>query len=102
MKIVINTCYGGFGISKEAAQWMAERGDNAAIRDLASEHFYGYGLNEDRTNPLLIEAIETLGALAVSGNMSALKVVEIPDGVSYEIADYDGCESIHEVHREWS
>lgn len=30
MKVVINACFGGFGLSLEAARWMAERGSVTA------------------------------------------------------------------------
>jgi hypothetical protein len=30
-----------------------------------------------------------------------LEIVEIPDGVEWQIDEYDGYESIHEVHRSW-
>jgi hypothetical protein len=102
MKIVINTCYGGFGISKAAAQWLAERGCQDAINNLASDHFYAYSLSEDRNNPLLVEMVETLGSKMASGFCASLKVVEIPDGIEWEIDEYDGAESIHEVHQSWS
>ena len=102
MKIVINTCYGCFGLSKAAAQWMAERGCQDAINDLASDHFYGHDLGEDRNNPLLVEVVETLGSKMASGRYASLKVVEIPDGIEWEIDEYDGAESIHEVHQSWS
>jgi hypothetical protein len=35
------------------------------------------------------------------GAYSQLKVVEIPDGVEWEIAEYDGSEHIAEKHRTW-
>jgi len=31
MKIVLNKCYGGFGVSKEACQYMADRGHQGAM-----------------------------------------------------------------------
>ena len=58
-------------------------------------------LRDNRTHPLLIQAVETLGARA-SGWNANLKVVEIPDGVEYTIETNDGRESIHEKHRVWS
>ena len=45
-------------------------------------------------------AFETLGEKA-NTRFSDLKIVEIPDGVDYEIDEYDGIESIHEKHRSW-
>lgn len=60
-------------------------------------------LNEfdyERDHPLLVECVETLGD-AASGKQSKLKIVEIPDDVEWEIAEYDGRESIEEKHRSW-
>ena len=30
-----------------------------------------------------------------------MKVVEIPDDISWEISDYDGWETVEEIHRSW-
>jgi hypothetical protein len=46
-------------------------------------------------------AVEELGDKA-SGQFAELVVVEIPDGVDYEIDEYDGNEHIAEKHRTWS
>jgi hypothetical protein len=54
-----------------------------------------------RSDPDLVKVVEELGKEA-SGNCSELKIVEIPDNISYEIDEYDGMESIHEVHRSWN
>ena len=50
---------------------------------------------------MLVDVVERLGKKA-NGESAELKVVEIPDGVEYEIDEYDGVESIHEKHRSWS
>lgn len=55
---------------------------------------------EDRTDKLLIQVIEELGEEA-DGECAQLKIVEIPDGVDYEISEYDGNEHIAEKHRTW-
>ena len=86
MKVVINTCFGGFGLSEEAMKY------------LGAKNSYEY-IN-DRTNPKLVECVETLGDEA-DRYSSCLKVVEIPDDVEWEIYNYDGKESIHEKHRVW-
>lgn len=74
-------------------------GDTA--ENIADEDFvYKHNLHENREDKDLIYVIETLGDRA-SGQFGNLKVVEIPDDVKYEIDDYDGIESIHEIHRVW-
>jgi hypothetical protein len=42
-----------------------------------------------------------LGDVA-NGFAADLKIVEIPDGVDWEIEEYDGNEWVAEVHRTWS
>jgi hypothetical protein len=92
MKVVINRCYGGFGLSKEAYEFLGIEWDG-----------YGYKFNgeDKRTNPKLVECVETLGGKA-DGFLAALKVVEIPDDVDWYIREYDGYETIEEVHHSWS
>ena len=55
----------------------------------------------DRSDPDLILTVEELGPHA-NGQFSDLKVVEIPDGVEWEIEENDGMEWIAEKHRTWS
>ena len=106
MKVVINACYGGFSVSKEAAEFMAERGNPGAIEDLQDDYFYGYGITDDqrgynRSDPDLIAAIEYLGSERASGHCAELKIIEIPDNIEYIISEYDGHEHIAEKHRTW-
>jgi len=107
-KVVINACFGGFSISRAAAEHMATAGSDKAkieLKEAASEdRWYGYGPGADgysRDDPFLVAAVEALGEKA-SGDLAALKVVEIPDGVEWEIEEYDGNEHIAEKHRCWS
>jgi hypothetical protein len=39
---------------------------------------------------------------AADGAFAELKVIEIPDGVEWQIDEYDGTEWIAEKHRTWS
>ena len=55
----------------------------------------------DRADKFLVQVVEELGEEA-SGSCAKLKVVEIPEGVKYEISEYDGKEHIAEQHRTWS
>lgn len=56
----------------------------------------------ERTDPTLLRVIEELGSERASGKCATLKIVEIPDGVQWEIDEYDGNETVREVHRSWS
>lgn len=88
-KVVINTRFGGYSLSKEAYKFLGIEWDG-----------YGFEFDNDRTNPDLVRCVETLGK-AADGRFAKLKVVKIPDDVEWEIDDYDGLETVHEVHRVW-
>jgi hypothetical protein len=90
MKIVINTCYGGFGLSKEALALYNERSRTVETYDFLIK----------RDDPILVEVVEQLGEDA-SDRFANLKVVEIPDDVQWGIEEYDGNEWIAEKHRTW-
>lgn len=103
MKVVINTCYGGFGLSKIALESYASRKgiDLGKWNDIFG--FYE-GLSDrdiSRDDKDLVEIVESLGKLA-DGFCAELKVVEIPEGVNWYIEEYDGAEHVAERHRTWS
>ena len=89
MKVVINTCYGGFSVSKAVYDYLGIPWDN-----------YGY-INLERNDPTLIAAIEAVGLEAAAGRYAQLKIVDIPEDIEWYIDEYDGMESIHENHKVW-
>jgi len=95
-KIVINNCFGGFGLSDEAEAMWRE------VKKIADpEGVYYYDIMRD--DPDLVHIVETLGEKANS-NYSQLKVVEVPMWLQEKgwlIEEYDGRESIAEVHCTW-
>ena len=79
MKIAINECYGGFGLSKEAEAMLPKE---INFRD------------GDRTDPRLIEVIEKLGYEA-NGPFAKIAIYDIPDeATDYKIWEYDGVETL--------
>ena len=91
MKIVINRCHGGFGLSDMAlGRYMELKGYPNDSRSL----YY------NRNDPILVQVVEELGDKA-SGRLSRLRVVEIPDDVEWQIDEYDGNEWVAEKHRIW-
>jgi hypothetical protein len=125
MKIVINKCYGGFGLSHEAMmlyfeikgipvypEVYPEDGDDASnqiveywpVKEedrVVGEVFPLSVYDIKRTDPALVKVVEQLGDRA-SGMYAQLAVVEIPDDVKWTFQDYDGIEWIAEEHRTWS
>ena len=61
---------------------------------------YWYEREIERHDPILVEVVQELGDKA-NGRCAELDVIEIPDGVDYEVEEYDGKEWIAEVHRTW-
>ena len=98
MKIVVNRCYGGWTLSEEAYKALGIPWDGFGFNPFQDEE---QGREDGRyTDPRIVEVVERLGAGA-SGSCAHLVVVEIPDGIAWEIDDYDGWETIHEKHRSW-
>lgn len=85
MKIVINTCFGGFGLSKWALDRMGIPYDDNGLYDMD---------DVKRTDPALIAVVEE-NAEAASGAYAELEVVEIPDNTTdWFIDEYDGAEDV--------
>jgi cytochrome c1 len=88
-KVVINKCYGGFGLSQDAYQALGLVWDG-----------FGHGTDIERSCPELVKVVEALGE-AADGAYAKLCVVEIPDGIEWQIEEYDGIEWVAEKHRSW-
>jgi hypothetical protein len=89
MKIVINVCFGEYSLSEKAYRELGIEWDG-----------YGYAFDDDRANPALVSVVEKLGN-AASGSCARLRVTEIPDGIEWNIDEYNGNESIEKAHRSW-
>ena len=121
MKVAINTCFGGFGISDEAFEKLLDR-KGIAFDKVEPEHkslisgvtYYAAGHSGDdeyylseydfcsnRSDPDLIAVIEEMKAEANSW-AADIRIVEIPDDVKWHIHEYDGLEHVAEDHRTWS
>ena len=83
MKVVINTCYGGFGLSEEARERYVEL--------TGSKPTHWYDMN--RADKYLVQVVEELGA-AADGPHAKLKVVNVEGGSLFRINEYDGYEEI--------
>lgn len=138
MKIVINTCYGGYNLSHEAMLAYCNLKNIQVWPELDSgfwvywivspetrmpvgthEEFYALPLAERvaynnlycaqsiccsdiaRNDPVLVQVVEELGE-ATNDHFTKLKVVEIPDDVSWYIVEVDGKEHVAEKHRVWN
>jgi hypothetical protein len=92
-RIVINDCYGGFGLSDRA---LAEYKKLAGI---TAEDFYDRDISRD--DPYLVKVVKEMG-MSANGKFSNLKIVEIPADVEWLVQEYDGAEWVAEKHRTWS
>jgi hypothetical protein len=147
VKVVINKCFGGFGLSDAAYEKLIEWGvpaqkyfeqtqdddgryqpqpandgevifDNELTplgeKDSHDKLYHAYKgkartvtrywdcwTRDSRSHPLVVRVVEELGE-AANRFCAELAVVEIPDGVDYEISEYDGMEHIAEKHCTWS
>ena len=122
-KVVINRCFGGFGLSDDAVErWAELKGIKLSARQVTKfggshwyvddihddDHYFSSysvckydNMNEGRSDPILIQVVEEMGEKA-NGWAAELKIVEIPDDVEWYIDEYDGMEHVAEKHRTWS
>lgn len=139
-KIVVNKCYGGFGLSMKALRRLAELKGHEVYFYVTSKYKHKDGVDEykriedesekrlcahclkqdlgltcgdeinkadfmndrdiDRDDPDLIRVVEELGDEA-NGQFAALHITEIPEGIEWEIGEYDGQEWVEEKHERW-
>jgi hypothetical protein len=122
MKIVINRCYGGFSLSDPGVEKYAEKAGLTLYKErhASVEWIYWIVPKEQRyhdrnmalssqtlwhrtiprDDAALVETVQELRE-AANGRCAELAVVEIPDGVDWEICEYDGNEHVAEKHRTW-
>lgn len=104
MKVVINTCYGGFGLSEKAMRRYSvlKFGVDKVVKNGSGSLGYITIDNEDdsiseydidRDDPLLVQVVQELVEEA-DGFCSELVIKEIPDGSEWEIEEYDGRECL--------
>jgi hypothetical protein len=92
IKVAVNRCYGGFGLSKIAEEKLAKlKGIEVSALDI-------YDIRRDDKN--LVKVIEELDEKA-NGDYSELEIVEVPADVKWHIEEYDGNEWVAENHRTW-
>ena len=122
-KIVVNGCFGGFGLSDAAISRYAEIAGiplysyqidgwtswylvprdvyDALDRDDRNEVYFSADALP-RTDPALVQVVEELGP-AANGNFAELYIVELEPGTRYRIDEYDGTESVMTIEDyEWS
>ena len=112
MKIVINRCHGGFGLSEKAIELLFEKKGWTLVRKVLDSTFTSYYkdsiqddnfFNEfdlDRNDPDLVAVVEEIGDKA-NGWAAVLKVVDVPEDVIWYVKEYDGIEWVAEKHRTW-
>jgi len=91
-KVVVNKCYGGFGLSREAAREIAKRKGLPFVECKHSFYIDSGGVELARHDKDLVDVVESLGDLA-NGMCSKLKVIIIK-GSQYRIDEYDGMETL--------
>ena len=79
MKVVLNTCYGGFSLPKE----------------FCDKYGFSQYSSIERTDPRLVAFVEEHAEQCQHFNYANLTVVEVPEeATDWQINEYDGMESI--------
>lgn len=109
-EVVYNACYGGYGLSRKAAERLVQLGFEPADIDMKEQDkrpsVFGYTYNPDqnelpRHDLRLVQVVKELGKEA-SGNFAELKIARLSSN-KYRIDEYDGNESVIEPSEdEWT
>ncbi len=85
MKVLINTCYGGFGLSKEAEMMYKIKANLDVNKQI-------FAWDIDRWDTNLIATFEELGPVGFSGGYAEVELCEVNE--PFIIGEYDGTEWI--------
>jgi len=94
-KIIVNACFGGFGLSKAAFKAFTQA---KGITQMKKDDVLWI---LDRSDPILVDIVERMGD-AANGEYSKLVIIEIPADVDWQIGEYDGYEQVEERHMVWT
>ena len=110
-EVVINVCFGGFGLSEEGVREYLKRKGKTLYVKSDKYHFKHYYTSPDMTDksyfydrdikrddPDLVAVVKELGKKA-NGDCASLYIVKVPANVQWTIEEYDGSETVEEVHR---
>ena len=110
VKVVLNSCHGGFNVSEEVVLWMRQYEDEEAMKIvLLGETYYPHNVTNTyhsnyfqitRTNPLLVEFIETYGSERASGMCANLRIEEVDNLDNYSIEEFAGYEKLIDLYDE--
>jgi len=127
VKVIVNRCFGGFGLSDKAKEMLIDQGikvfeswedvpkddtepqiylvKNHKFRNIMGKYSLGGKIWPDdiefRTCPLIIEIVEKLGKESWS-DYSELEIIDVPrDKNKLIICEYDGNEWVAEKHKTW-
>ena len=109
-EVVINNCFGGFSLSKEGVrEYLKRKGKTFYTKsdgcidfyytspDMTDDSFFWDG-DIKRDDPDLVAVVKELGKRA-NGGCASLYIVKVPANVDWTIEEYDGIETVEEVHR---
>lgn len=118
MKVAINRCFGGFGLSDEGFEELLKR-KGISFEFVKNESrfigntYYRAGhvgeeehylspeeFTKDRNDYDLITVLEEMGNKAW-GFAAEIAIIHIPDDAKWHISEYDGLEHVAEDHRTW-
>ncbi len=106
-KVVLNSCFGGFSLSKDAIQMLIDKHGLDIDRECGFVSNEDFGIDDEnydayRMDKRLVSVVKKLGVEKASGSHSKLRIVDVPDEVvevhGWHVDDYDGCESVHQSH----
>jgi len=92
VKVVINTQYGGFGLTESALEEYKKR------KGITDDNLFDWEIPRDC--PVLVSIVEE-GGKDIEGDYADLKIVNIPEDVNWYVEEYDGIEWVAERHRTW-
>ena len=94
-KVVINGCYGGFGLSPLALEMLHDKyPEMISVYENCRGEEDMYLVDEvERHDKRLVEVVEKLGSEEASGDCARLVVTEVSSPM-YRVSEYDGYESI--------
>ncbi len=90
-EILLNASYGGFAFSPDFRKYAEEK--SPVVAGFINRGHWD--TPEIRTHPEVIALVREFGVSRAAGNYSEIVIEEIPGFYTWDVTEYDGCESLH-------